>query len=293
MLKNLGQLQFLTTVPEYRALNRSLRDHKRVPGEEHRTTYWPLMPDYVIARCPHCGAPYTEKLDTYSLEWWSRPHGDCVFSSFGKAIGQHCEHLFLTGVFLHLQGLMPEIQRGFICEVPHVIPCLLGEAFDCRAVLHALPVCRIEGEQFVPRYQAYFINYFAPRAQHQALNDEINAQAEQYRLRYDYIQLIRPNSVSYSLGERPERWWGLKPWVEQGKLAWLEPDTPDLPLRTGPAEAFPYADIAGRIHPYEVTLPVTEQKLKMIRYHIDEIEDDMELAEYCSVPVEVIRGMRG
>jgi hypothetical protein len=37
----------------------------------------------------------------------------------------------------------------------------------------------------------------------------------------------------------------LRYWVTQGKLAWLDPIDPALPLRPGPPEAFPYADIVG------------------------------------------------
>ena len=40
--------------------------------------------------------------------------------------------------------------------------------------------------------------------------------------------------------------WKLTKWVRSGKLQWLDPDVPDLPLRTGPVEAFPYVNIQGR-----------------------------------------------
>jgi hypothetical protein len=40
--------------------------------------------------------------------------------------------------------------------------------------------------------------------------------------------------------------WDLLPWVESGKLKWLDLDQDDLPLKSGPIDDFPYANIEGR-----------------------------------------------
>jgi hypothetical protein len=47
-------------------------------------------------------------------------------------------------------------------------------------------------------------------------------------------------------------WWDLPLWVKRKKLYWLDPNSPDLPLKSEPVEDFPYADIQGYRRPMKI-----------------------------------------
>ena len=254
---NLQHLCLLTTPGHYlEVVRRMERDHD-APCD-NVSAFDAMAPKYLIARCPLCGADYHEPLDTYSLHWWQRPsNGERVFWRSPRT--RRCRHFYLVHPFIHLHGIVPAVsdteldtRSTFIAEAPHIIPMILTPDTGCQAVLHALPICRIENDAFVPRYTLYMVSYFAPPEEHAALTKRIfafSSTTDDYysRLIYPFPGKLKP--------EEGRTWWNLKPWVEQGKLSWLAPDTPHLPLQTGPLEAFPYGDIEGRIDPYVLKLP--------------------------------------
>jgi hypothetical protein len=45
-------------------------------------------------------------------------------------------------------------------------------------------------------------------------------------------------------GKYDDEWWDLNGWVAQGKLLWLDPSKPKLPVQQYP-DSFPYSDIKG------------------------------------------------
>jgi hypothetical protein len=196
-----------------------------------QATYWQSMPDYVIARCPLCGATYHSRLDTYSLAYWPRPaYGNEIFKPSVQEID--CSHFVVVHHFLNLNGVIPiELDYKMLgCEVPYVIPVFLPDDVESYAVMHALPICRIEDGQFVPRYSAYLITYCSE-------SPDILMERR--------WQISSSESVLVSRGLRTRNSWDLARWVQAGKLQWLDAESPDLPLRTGPAEAFPYANVQG------------------------------------------------
>ncbi|KAB2928903.1 MAG: hypothetical protein F9K24_21420 [Leptonema illini] len=131
--------------------------------------YWSLIPLYGVARCPYCDTVYTEKMDTYTLRQWIvwGADGFCIFRMKHKS---HCSHLVYAQSFTNLHGIIPQTSdteldgRGLslTSEVPHVVPFLLESDLETHSVLHSLPICRIEGDQFVPRYTLSMVTMFAP-----------------------------------------------------------------------------------------------------------------------------------
>jgi hypothetical protein len=189
------------------------------------------FPVFKVARCPYCDTDYTTYLDLHSL-WncWN-------IQGLGTRVGwpvQRCEHYVGESAFVDLHHQRPselKLWSNDASEVPCVIPeCLEnpdegGEPSPIpsrMAVFHALPICRIEYEQFVPRYSAYIITYYA-RSQAAELH------------RYVFGGLLS------GWGEyRPDREkLELFQWVERGQLLWLDPGAAELPLRRAP-HGFPY-----------------------------------------------------
>jgi len=192
--------------------------------------YLQNLPDYVIARCPLCSSTYSAHLDTYSLRYWGPPcQGRSVFSERAQEI--NCSHFVAAHHFINLSGVMPtELNYTELgCEVPYVIPVFLPDDIESYAVMHALPICRVEDGQFVPRYSVYMITYYS--------EEPSTLMERRWQVSSSECILVG--------GLRRRSSWKLTNWVQSGKLQWLNPDVPDLPLRTGPVEAFPYVNIQG------------------------------------------------
>jgi hypothetical protein len=186
-------------------------------------------------------------LDTYSVEGWDRGYGKAVYHSY--AILNHCEHFTLVEPFFHFHGIWPAEAKGlFGPEKPHVIGVLL-ESGKCLAVMHALPVCRVEDDSFVPRYTLFTISYFSKHPKN-AYDTVIN-----FNRRYT-DELYTP----FPFAEPPygaPHWWDLSYWVSQKLLFWLDSDDPDLPLKSEDSNSLPYVNIEGRrfSHTFPYPLP--------------------------------------
>ena len=242
-------LQFPISTAQYRRLMWGDKDYIYSEDSE----YWRIVPWYVVARCPICSADYTEQLDTFTLRNWVNPEaGDGFFTSLGV---RRCEHFLIAHHFINLNGFVPVISslelrwhKRLHAEKPHIMPMLLTGDGECQAVMHSLPICRIEGNEFVPRYFVYLISYYAPPQYHKRLLD---------RLRSHNANRHGMGLITWPFeNDNADTWYDLQEWVAMGRLSWLEPDNPELPLVTGPAEQFPYGDIVGRTKPYSVTVPL-------------------------------------
>lgn len=219
--------------------------------------YWQFIPDYKRAECPFCGESYYESIDTYSLKKWVIPtDGEYIFTFGGRV--KRCEHYFISQRFINFNDNIPIINeeelnwyKDFNSEVPHIIPQLLSDDFKCYAVMHSLPICKIQGEQFIPTYSLYMISYF--------VNSDYDRNCMMEVLK-NYQPDFSRNSLLIWPFKGPQQndwdeWWNLKKYVEKGKLFWLEPDNLDLPLIKCPVERFPYGDIKGRKWPYIKSIP--------------------------------------
>lgn len=225
------------------------------------TEYWENIPTYLFAHCPICASKFSAQLDTYSLKYWghSLGSGKKIFCNDHQEIG--CKHFVLTHYFLNLNDNYPLEKEywGNNSEVPYVIPRLLNdnpeillpgyhtEVLDPCAVMHALPICRLENRQFVPRYSLYMITYFALNSAH------MRAYYSKLRAYQEWFPQPLPSDADKEL------WWDLEYWVKKQKLYWLDPDDHSLSLSQHP-HIFPYRQVEGIKH--EV-LYTKEKRIKM------------------------------
>ena len=99
----------------------------------------------------------------------------------------------------------------------------------------------LEKAIFVPRYTAYAVTYYAHTKMHKKLKDR---RMKPQQIDYEEDPEYEPVWLA-SMGEMESEphAFDLKYWVQKGKLQWLDLGQPDLPLKSGPVEDFPYVDI--------------------------------------------------
>jgi hypothetical protein len=244
----LQHLQLTFTPSEYQAI---LERYTRVlfqsslAGEE----YWGRLPTYLIARCPLCSATYTSVLDTHGLSgrWTTYPDSwKAVFEASRQRIG--CPHFVAVQKFTNLNSLLPTELPYYRNEldVPFVMPVFLPDDIPSVAVIHSLPICRIEGDSFVPRYATYMITYYSTDPK--TLWDRRRAEEVAYGAGDPDYEGTALHTYRWA-NSQPES-WDLPFWVQKGKLQWLSPFTPDLLLKAQPPEDLPYANIEGYRRPF-------------------------------------------
>ncbi len=249
----LPQLQILCTPGQY----------KRIVGPQYQTrgyipyqnqAYWQIVPKYLFARCPICEYAYYQPADTYSLRVWGGWNRllDALYGDAVKLPGRSiCSHFLGIAQFCNLHGWVPDGLDWFdqkTGEVPFVTAGLLPDQIPSYAVLHALPICRVEkdartGEdQFVPRYTVFNLTYFAwdPKA---VINLHYARQAEWAGNDPEFM----PATLA-PVGTKPN----LEEWARRGKLGWLDTSFPALPLRIGKGLELPehYRNITGKTRTY-------------------------------------------
>ena len=105
----------------------------------------------------------------------------------------------------------------------------------------SVAICRVENQQFVPRYCAYMITYYAP--------DPLQLRLQQYGVTeaLAYLNVNRLRTLFWRTYEAVQHpiVYDLAAWVAPGRLLWLDLTKAEQPLVSGPAEAFPYQSIAG------------------------------------------------
>ncbi len=225
---NLHLLQKIFAVEEYENLDMS-------------PPYWPgkkRLPSYLIARCPFCLTEYVEKLDTYTIQNWKRRV--TTTSTFVSNIaGSNCEHQALTQTFFDFHGRRPEGLEGYSIgrEKSYVIGHLL-ESGLCLAVIHALPVCRIDNSVFVPSYTLFIISYFSKQSR-----QEIIAAVQNFNAKWYSVEASGTLYLPLQYGEA--HWADLHYWIAKGQLYWVDGGDPELGIRTHDVDAFPYGNLTG------------------------------------------------
>lgn len=224
-------LRLSMTVGEY------LKQVARSRGEENTEAY----PVFKVAQCPFCNTGYMAYLDLHSLLEWQ----GTLYSKVPGTTVEICEHQIASSVFVDLHHQRPseiEIFDNILLQVPFVIPeCLknpgeVNEKTDGYlipgeiAVFHALPICRIEYGEFVPRYSTYIITYYS----------RFNADQIGHNVFTEMLSGWGEPSPEAELRD------DLDPWIEKQQLWWLDPTVEELPLQHAPEE-FPYQfDEGGR-----------------------------------------------
>ena len=205
--------------------------------------YWSVLPTYLVARCPFCASTYTSAIDTHSLTGWA-PHPEdyrSVYDDGHQQIG--CDHFVGVQTFVNLLGQMP-VELSYYSshlDVPFVTPTLIPFDLPTVAVMHSLPICRIERDEFMPRYVVYMITYYALeplalRVRRRAENEATVANDATF-----HPTLLYTNNEAAA---HPET-FDLARWVSHNKLKWLDLSSPELLLKDGPAYDFPYTNIEG------------------------------------------------
>jgi hypothetical protein len=185
------------------------------------------LPAVPISRCPFCGRVLQYVLDAWGLDgpWWhiraladyprpEEPH----FRVLQGAIDFHGREPAEASVH-------KTVRPG--PAVPFVIPRLLGLA-GMRAVISTLPLPHGD--------TAYLIAYFSPEPIHSELLHQP----------WPYVDYYVTNEEGESLGWsfRNDTWdFDLKPWIQNGQVAWINPGDPELTLQGG--VPCPYIDVPG------------------------------------------------
>ena len=255
-MRNKILLKHKAKIKQYVEIMRNIGERINIREDKD---YWELLGNYIIAKCPICGQEYKEQLDTYSLRQWVRAaNGNIIFRSESNI--ERCKHFIVANHFINFNRINPEVSPIELCwptsfnsEVPHVMPMLFDEEIESYAVMHSLPICKIEDDRFVPRYTLYTLTYYTHEEHIEELKD---------RLRHWEPKMERVELLTFPISDygEAEEWWNLNQWVQQGKLFWLEPDNPELPLIKGPVGKFPYGNITGRKMPYFESVPKEEKK---------------------------------
>jgi hypothetical protein len=84
LLRTSKNLKLLMTPTEYQALREQYKtksgSYETIHGKNDPSV-WEYFPEYLLARCPLCGAIYTDRMDTYSLQHWLLGVTDVVYST--------------------------------------------------------------------------------------------------------------------------------------------------------------------------------------------------------------------
>lgn len=211
-------------------------DRRRSLEREYRRR----LPIRMLAQCPYCGVRILQPVDTFSLMGFSSSlnatkayHGDVDWRESSPP-RQRCPHALCATLSVNLNGLQPDDLSGWmlweklgyvhIHSAPSVIVWPLIARYT-SAVMHALPIGRLDDEESIHRYTAYFATYFA--------DDETNLHTEEMWVAGDW-GLPATGAVR---GDRD-----LVKWVKAGRLFWLNPKDSGQLVR-GPVEDFPYASV--------------------------------------------------
>ncbi|MGB8648113.1 MAG: hypothetical protein WCF84_22950 [Anaerolineae bacterium] len=220
-----ARLQFLCSPAEYRRIRR--RTKKNAAGRVHLVgrdaEYWSVIPSYTYAECPLCHRLYTEPADTYSLDRWGTMNNTLLPTLYVRSDSEPgceppCEHFLGIHLFINLHDRVPDDyeyynfpQNGLhrrTCgtgEIPRLTRDFFPDDIPSYAVLHALPICRIQVGAFAPSYTAFILTYLSadPKA---VLRRVYAAQAEFGRGDPDFYPGILSSTPTYS-DYQHEKWW--------------------------------------------------------------------------------------
>lgn len=235
--------------------------------------YWSYIPQYLIARCPICKQPHTQQVDNYSLWHWNA-NKSMKHVNYDEH-PQYCEHFIGVQSFLNFNGQLPtqtELRdkrlRSAEPEVPFINPYLLPDHLESYAVIHALPVGKIEGDNFSLPYTVYSISYYG-NPWEEVFAHCLFQWTKPYKIKQrfnNYRRALRWGLHWEEASQMPLA-WDLMYWVNKGKLHWLDLEKLndgipqlELPLNN-PTSSFPYLNISGVKHAYIYT-PPNYEKLK-------------------------------
>lgn len=218
--------------------------------------YWQVVPLYTYAICPICRHEYREPADTYSLGGWG-PYPDLMPALYvipsEYPTNPPCAHFLGIHAFLNLHGHLPtevDYLSNRTGEVPYLTPWFFPDDIESYAVLHALPICRLEAEQFVPRYTIFSLTYFSQQPK-EVLQRHYAEEAEYAKGDPEYYGTTVCPAPIYPV-RLDEALYDLSAWAARGQLGWLDFTRADTPLRIGAGLQLPetYRNIQGNRNIY-------------------------------------------
>lgn len=241
--------EYLDLVMRYGWWGPGAKVHRVKPDAD----YWRVIPIYTYGECPLCQVRYSEPVDTYSLGGWAGAHvlSETLYIPDRYPRRAPCPHFAGIHRFINLHDIQPT-EKGYwenwTGDVPYLTPWFFPTDIPTFAVLHALPICRIEVERFVPTYTVFAVTYFSD-------NPTVILQRRGEFLREFgkgdpefYGNLLAMPSLDN------EEQYDLVGWAQRGKLGWLDFIEAGLPLRIGTNTVLPevYRHIEGKRQPYSL-----------------------------------------
>jgi hypothetical protein len=188
--------------------------------------YVDAVPILSLSRDPFTDQVFETSLDPYGIDglWWAYEH------EYRPYVAPTDAFFAWTGA-LRLGGPIPEWSLKAMVgpEAPYVLPRILDHE-DVRAVVSQVAVGPHTG---------YPIVYFARPTPHQL------ERVDDWGHRVHYV--IRPDgspAAGHATNDDAENDYDLGPWMNTGKLMWIEPGDDDLMLKTGTAGS-PFLDLPG------------------------------------------------
>jgi hypothetical protein len=234
--------EYLAFMQEYHQFRRNelhqgsmkLNQQRRAMVEYYRSR----LPRYLLARCPFCGEEVWEPIDTYSFQgcgWFDgRWTGYGWYGQIEEAPGHvtvsyetKCPHAYIVSVCLaYAYGaekpyrINPShLER--VAEGPYVMSHPMKQP-AMQMVVRGLEVGSAEPDPATQSRRIYLSSYFVPDAAAWAEEDALWSGGEYH------------SYVCYPLD------YHLEPWLASGRLHWLDPHDPTLPLRSIDDGPFPY-----------------------------------------------------
>jgi hypothetical protein len=193
-----------------------------------KTQYFEKLPRYMFGRCPVCNTPLEQVFDPWGLDgfWWQgKLSGLCP-----KPSG--CEHFRVLCGALNLNGHPPQGGKSESYpgpEVPYVIPKTLNYS-TMVAVISSIPMAN--------GYTAYPISYFSSE------KPPTTALANPWTK--TTCNFINPRDGKPAWTIMTDPWdFELMPWVEKGKIQWIEPGDAKNVLKSAPGSKCPYVGLKG------------------------------------------------
>jgi len=229
-------------VEEYQKLlkkyNHTVTGYRMYKHDGAKKEYWEKLPKLILAKCPICDADHSDRLDLHTTVLISSSVDVRQLLFYRHPPYTGCKHLVRTALFINLNNNTPQRRLFVNSEVPYITDCMFPTDIpESYAVINAFPLCRIEGDKFVPTYTLFILAYYG---------EEPN---KLFKLKEpDWEGLYRP--VLYSVDEawknREKKIFDLKHWIERGRLFWLDEKNGEAILRND-ADAFPYINIEGYV----------------------------------------------
>lgn len=211
------------------ALSPEEEDRLREEFRALRDRYFSRLPRVALSRCPVCERLFRHSFDPWGVDgfWWHEK------AARDTAEPEPCEHFGVLQGAVHLNGRPPmghELYEASLGPgVPFVIPRVM-EPRPVVAVVSTVPMAN--------GYTAFPIVYFSAEPLPPG----------------SFTQRWTRSSYSWPDGRGGFAWrvdtdpwdFDLEPWVERGKLLWIEERDEEMRLRSRDDGPCPYVGLEGR-----------------------------------------------